>query len=56
MHTGRARRAEFAKSAWRACQANQRVLFTAAMDMLNYLLASQVDPAGPSGTRASWGE
>jgi hypothetical protein len=29
--------------AWRACQANQRVLFTAAMDMLNHLLASQVD-------------
>jgi DNA replication protein DnaC len=29
--------------AWRACQANQRVLFTTAMDMLNYLLASQVD-------------
>src|SRR5215469_3170987 len=28
--------------AWRACQANQRVLFTAAMDMLNHLLASQV--------------
>jgi DNA replication protein DnaC len=28
---------------WRACQANQRVLFTTAMDMLNYLLASQVD-------------
>jgi DNA replication protein DnaC len=29
--------------AWRACQANQRVLFTPAMDMLNQLLASQVD-------------
>jgi DNA replication protein DnaC len=29
--------------AWRASQANQRVLFTAAMDMLNQLLASQVD-------------
>lgn len=29
--------------AWRACQANQRVLFSAAMDMLNHLLASQVD-------------
>jgi DNA replication protein DnaC len=29
--------------AWRACQSNQRVLFTAAMDMLNHLLASQVD-------------
>jgi DNA replication protein DnaC len=28
---------------WRACQANQRVLFTAAMDMLNQLSASQVD-------------
>jgi len=28
---------------WRACQANQRVLFTTAMDMLNHLLASQVD-------------
>ena len=28
---------------WRACQANQRVLFTTAMDMLNTLLASQVD-------------
>jgi len=28
---------------WRACQANQRVLFTTAMDMLNRLLASQVD-------------
>jgi DNA replication protein DnaC len=27
--------------AWRACQANRRVLF--AMDMLNHLLASQVD-------------
>src|SRR6516165_10404670 len=29
--------------AWRACQANQRVLFTTAMDMLNRLLAAQVD-------------
>ena len=29
--------------AWRACQANQRVLFTTAMDMLNQLTASQVD-------------
>jgi DNA replication protein DnaC len=29
--------------AWRACQANQRVLFTTAMDMLNHLPASQVD-------------
>src|ERR1041384_1546710 len=29
--------------AWRACQSNQRVLFTAAMYMLNHLLASQVD-------------
>ena len=28
---------------WRACQANVRVLFTTAMDMLNHLLASQVD-------------
>ncbi len=28
---------------WPACQANQRVLFTTAMDMLNHLLASQVD-------------
>src|ERR1700751_1129183 len=28
---------------WRACQANQRILFTTAMDMLNHLLASQVD-------------
>jgi len=28
---------------WRACQAKQRVLFTTAMDMLNHLLASQVD-------------
>jgi hypothetical protein len=26
-----------------ACQANHRVLFTAAMDMLNHLPASQVD-------------
>jgi DNA replication protein DnaC len=29
--------------AWRACQTNHRVLFTTAMDMLNHLLASQVD-------------
>jgi DNA replication protein DnaC len=28
---------------WQACRANQRVLFTTAMDMLNHLLASQVD-------------
>jgi DNA replication protein DnaC len=28
---------------WRACQANVRVFFTTAMDMLNHLLASQVD-------------
>ena len=28
---------------WKACQANQRVLFTTAMDMLNHLLASQAD-------------
>jgi DNA replication protein DnaC len=28
---------------WRACQANHRVLFTTAMDMLNQLSASQVD-------------
>ena len=28
---------------WRACQANHRVLFTTAMDMINHLLASQVD-------------
>lgn len=28
---------------WRACQANIRVLFTTAMDMLNQLLAAQVD-------------
>lgn len=28
---------------WRACQRNLRVLFTTAMDMLNHLLASQVD-------------
>ena len=28
---------------WKACQANQRVLFTTAMDMLNQLMASQVD-------------
>lgn len=29
--------------AYRACQANYRVLFTPAMDMLNQLIASQVD-------------
>jgi DNA replication protein DnaC len=29
--------------AWKACKAKQRVLFTTAMDMLNHLLASQVD-------------
>jgi DNA replication protein DnaC len=28
---------------WRVCQANQRVLFTTAMNMLNQLVASQVD-------------
>jgi DNA replication protein DnaC len=28
---------------WHACQGNHRVLFTTAMDMLNHLLASQVD-------------
>jgi DNA replication protein DnaC len=28
---------------WRVCQANRRVLFTTAVDMLNHLLASQVD-------------
>ncbi len=28
---------------WQACRANQRVLLTTAMDMLNHLLASQVD-------------
>lgn len=28
---------------WRACQANYRVLFTTAMNMLNQLVASQVD-------------
>jgi DNA replication protein DnaC len=28
---------------WRACQANVRVLFTTAMDMLNHLLAAQID-------------
>src|SRR5689334_2273952 len=28
---------------WKACQQNHRVLFTTAMDMLNQLLASQVD-------------
>src|SRR3984893_12505535 len=30
-------------SGWRACRANHRVLFITAMDMLNHLLASQVD-------------
>lgn len=29
--------------AWKACQANYRVLFTSAMEMLNQLTASQVD-------------
>ena len=29
--------------AWRVCQANQRLLFTTAMDMLNHLLATQAD-------------
>jgi DNA replication protein DnaC len=29
--------------AWRACQANHRVLFTTAMDMLNHLIAAQAD-------------
>jgi len=29
--------------AWKACQANMRVLFTQAMHMLNQLVASQVD-------------
>ena len=29
--------------AWRSCQANQRVLFTTAMDMLNHLSAAQAD-------------
>jgi hypothetical protein len=29
--------------ACRACHANQRVLFATAMDMLNHLLASQLD-------------
>jgi len=29
--------------AWRACQANVRVLFTTAMDMLNHLLTAQID-------------
>jgi len=29
--------------AWKACQANYRVLFTSAMEMLNQLVASQVD-------------
>jgi DNA replication protein DnaC len=29
--------------AWRACQANHRILSTTAMDMLNHLTASQVD-------------
>jgi DNA replication protein DnaC len=28
---------------WRVCQSNQRVLFTTAMNMLNQLVASQVD-------------
>lgn len=28
---------------WCACQANLRVLFTTAMDMLNHLLAAQID-------------
>jgi DNA replication protein DnaC len=28
---------------WKACQANHRILFTTAMDMLNHLLAAQVD-------------
>ena len=28
---------------WQACQSNQRVLFTSAMDMLNQLHASQAD-------------
>lgn len=28
---------------WQACQANRRVLFTSAMDMLNQLHASQAD-------------
>ena len=28
---------------WKACQANQRVLFTTAIDRLNQLSASQVD-------------
>jgi DNA replication protein DnaC len=28
---------------WKACQANKRVFFTTAMDMLNQLSASQVD-------------
>ncbi len=28
---------------WRCCQANRRLLFTTAMDMLNHLLASQAD-------------
>jgi DNA replication protein DnaC len=28
---------------WRACQANVRVFFSTAMDMINHLLASQVD-------------
>jgi len=51
--------------AWRACQANQRVLFTTAMDMLNHLLASQVDhslvesskptPSLHSSSAMSWG-
>lgn len=28
--------------AWRACQANQRVLFTTAMDMLNHLVCDEL--------------
>ena len=28
---------------WKACQANRRVLFTSAMDMLNQLAAAQAD-------------
>src|SRR5260370_42214606 len=31
--------------AWKACQANQRVLFTTAMPILNHLLASPLDPS-----------
>jgi DNA replication protein DnaC len=30
-------------SGWRACQSKHRVLFTAAVDMLNHLRASQDD-------------